>query len=127
PWSHRHRICGRLAQQEEMFGKAVALRPEDRGLWLARGRHFARLGQWKKAAAYARATELPSTDKHEHAWFECAAVSVLAGDTEGYATTTRRAPGPDGRTGKHLPSGANLRTSPNVEGGCPARRPARRT
>jgi WD40 repeat protein/Tfp pilus assembly protein PilF len=85
--SQRNRICAWLAQQEEAFRKAIELRPNDGGLWLERGRYFARRGEWKKsAAAYARTVEKPITLDAYHVQIERAAVSLLAGDRQAYSS-----------------------------------------
>ena len=52
------RIGAELAHLDDAYERAVALRPEDKRLWIACGRHFARLGQIDKAvAAYARGVD----------------------------------------------------------------------
>jgi len=86
PWSERNRICGELAQHEEAFAKAIDLRREDAGLWLARGRYYARKGRWKNAAAaYTKAIALPSAAGHgQHLFVEKACLHILAGDSAAY-------------------------------------------
>jgi tetratricopeptide (TPR) repeat protein/tRNA A-37 threonylcarbamoyl transferase component Bud32 len=42
---------GRSAEAAELFGKALDLSPKDHALRLARGRQYAKLGQWDRVAA----------------------------------------------------------------------------
>ncbi len=78
-----------LAQWDQAFERAVALRPEDNRLWIARGRYFARLGQIDKAAtAYARAVDPEKPD--DYAWLECLAAHLLTKEMEAYEKLCRR-------------------------------------
>ncbi len=90
PSSYRNRLCSELAQHEAAFARAIEMRPNDVGLWLARGRFHARKSQWEKAAAaYAKATGLPGAKDYDlHLFVEQASVRILAGDTEGYRATS---------------------------------------
>ena len=71
-----------IVTNDAVFARAVALRPGDPQVWVARGRHLAWLGRWKDASdAYAHGiTSRPPADD----WIEYAAVLVLAGDDDGY-------------------------------------------
>jgi tetratricopeptide (TPR) repeat protein/tRNA A-37 threonylcarbamoyl transferase component Bud32 len=78
-----------LAQWDEAFERAVALRPEDKRLWIARGRHFTHLRQFDKAAvAYAHAVNPEKPD--DNAWLECLATQLLNKDTAAYEQLCRR-------------------------------------
>ncbi len=87
--SERSRLCDELAGREGAFAKAIELRPDDAGLWLARGRYFARQGQWEKgAAAYGKAKASPSAEDFDNHFFvEQAAIQLLARDAAGYKAT----------------------------------------
>jgi WD40 repeat protein/Flp pilus assembly protein TadD len=82
------RVCLYLAQTDELFTRAAALRPRLGPLWLARGRLLARRGRWQPAAdAYARVIAdglLPSrADAHDEPC-EHACLRLLTGDRAGY-------------------------------------------
>ena len=71
------------------FAKAIEVRPDDGGLWLARGRCHTRKGEWDKAAAaYARAVRSPAAEDYDlHVFLEQGSVQILAGDGKGYGAT----------------------------------------
>jgi tetratricopeptide (TPR) repeat protein len=83
PNAARYPVDMLLASSDAAFRRAVELRPNDRTLWVARGRFLAWHQRWPEAArAYVRATDdLPGD---EGAWLECAATMLLAGDLDGY-------------------------------------------
>ena len=84
----RNQIDGPLAASDAAFRRAVALRPDDPQLWVARGRYLAWQGRWKEAAdAYARGVEKRPIHVD---WIEYADVLVLAGDLDGYRALCRR-------------------------------------
>jgi predicted Zn-dependent protease len=71
-----------IVTNDAVFARAVALRPSDPQVWVARGRHLAWRGRWKDASdAFAKGitSRPPASD-----WVDCAAVLVLAGDDAGY-------------------------------------------
>jgi tetratricopeptide (TPR) repeat protein len=78
----RYVIDRLIVTSDAAFARAVALRPGDPQVWVARGRHLAWLGRWKDASdAFAKGiTSRPPADD----WIEYAAVLVLAGDDAGY-------------------------------------------
>jgi serine/threonine protein kinase/WD40 repeat protein/tetratricopeptide (TPR) repeat protein len=90
--SYRNRICYALACREEVFAKAIALRPGDIGLRLARARYHVRKGEWEKAAAsYAMAIASPAAQDYDlHVFVEWACTQILAGDGKGYGATCAR-------------------------------------
>jgi tetratricopeptide (TPR) repeat protein len=78
----RSEICAELAQWDQAMTKAVQLTPRGSELWIAAGRHHARLSQWDQAAAdYARADwTRPLGDDA----FEYACLFLIRGDVQGY-------------------------------------------
>jgi tetratricopeptide (TPR) repeat protein len=89
PFSSIGTAGAELAHWDEAFERAVALRPDDKRLWIARGRHFARLGQFDKAAAaYGRGVDPEKPD--DNAWLECLAAQLLNKDTAAYEQLCRR-------------------------------------
>jgi serine/threonine protein kinase/tetratricopeptide (TPR) repeat protein len=71
-----------FAADDAVFARAVALRPSDRQLWVAKGRHLAWLGHWNDAAdAFGRGIGPRPQDED---WFEYGALLLLAGDDAGY-------------------------------------------
>jgi tetratricopeptide (TPR) repeat protein len=81
-YADRYRVDMLLASSDAAFARAVALRPDDRQLWTARGRYLAWHGRWKEAAdAYARGIE------SRPLFYDCieyGAALVLIGDHERY-------------------------------------------
>jgi Flp pilus assembly protein TadD len=82
--SPRSRLIVELAGHERVFSALLAAQPEDKYLWIGRGRHHALRDRWRQAAAdYARGIEpvaSPSTDEY----YEYACVLVLIGDKARY-------------------------------------------
>ncbi len=73
-----------LAGHERVFSALLDARPDDKHLWIGRGRYHALRDRWHGAAAdYARGIELvPSPETHEY--YEYACVLLLIGDKERY-------------------------------------------
>jgi tetratricopeptide (TPR) repeat protein len=77
-----------LASSDAAFARAVALRPEDRQLWTARGRYLAWHDRWTEAAdAYARGIE---GRRFHYDWVDYGASLVLAGDRDRYEALCAR-------------------------------------
>jgi serine/threonine protein kinase/tetratricopeptide (TPR) repeat protein len=99
--SLRYPVDMLLVQSEAAFARAVALRPNDPTLWIARGRFLAWNLHWREAAdAYGHA--IPARPI-EIDWLEYAAVLVLAGDHAGYDRLRARVEGlmaDSGRSGR---------------------------
>jgi tetratricopeptide (TPR) repeat protein len=82
-------LCAELAQWDQAFARAVERRPGEKLLWIARGRHLARLGQMDRSIqAYDRGTDPAQPD--DSAWLECLAAHLLNGDKDGYERLCRR-------------------------------------
>jgi tetratricopeptide (TPR) repeat protein/tRNA A-37 threonylcarbamoyl transferase component Bud32 len=78
-----NRLAHELLRWPEAFAHALARRPDDLGLWVARARLFVARGEWDKALAdYAKAA--PSLAHNDDAWLEYAALLLLQGDAAGY-------------------------------------------
>jgi serine/threonine protein kinase/tetratricopeptide (TPR) repeat protein len=81
-YAERYGVDTLLASADECFRRAVALRPGDRQLWIARGRYLAWHGRWKEAAEAYGHTIRPGPIFYE--WVEYGSVLVLADDLAGY-------------------------------------------
>ncbi|HKB37214.1 MAG TPA: tetratricopeptide repeat protein, partial [Gemmataceae bacterium] len=94
PASDRSQVCAELVRWEEVFARVVALRPQDMGPLVARGRAHALRREWAEAAAdYARAIEarpLPAQGQPHDEPFEYACLLLLVGDQAGYRELSRR-------------------------------------
>jgi tetratricopeptide (TPR) repeat protein len=76
-------IPDQLAQNEELFSRAIKLRPKDRSLWIAKVRRLASQGKWRDAKiAVSRAIEIDPTD--HYAWYSESVIRLETGDVEGY-------------------------------------------
>jgi tetratricopeptide (TPR) repeat protein len=73
-----------LAEHERVFSALLDARPDDKELWIGRGRYHARHDRWRAAAAdYARGIEpVASPDTAEYYEYACAL--LLVGDKERY-------------------------------------------
>jgi tetratricopeptide (TPR) repeat protein/tRNA A-37 threonylcarbamoyl transferase component Bud32 len=82
--SPRSRLIVELAGHERVFSALLQARPEDKPLWIGRGRHHALRDRWRQAAAdYARGMEaVPLPDTQEY--YEYACLLLLIGDKERY-------------------------------------------
>jgi tetratricopeptide (TPR) repeat protein len=82
--SPRSRLIIELAGHERIYSALLQTRPEDKHLWIGRGRHHALRDHWRLAAAdYARGIEpvaSPSTDEY----YEYACLLLLVGDQGRY-------------------------------------------
>src|SRR5262249_60505822 len=87
--SPRSRLIVELAGHERVFSALLQARPEDKHLWIGRGRYHALRDRWRQAAAdYARGIEpvaSPSTDEY----YEYACLLLLVGDQERYRSLIR--------------------------------------
>jgi tetratricopeptide (TPR) repeat protein len=73
-----------LASYERVFSALLEARPDDKELWIGRGRHHALRDRWRSAAAdYARGIE-PAAVPDSSEYYEYACVLVLIGDKERY-------------------------------------------
>jgi tRNA A-37 threonylcarbamoyl transferase component Bud32/Flp pilus assembly protein TadD len=82
--SPRSRLIVEMAGHERVFSALLVARPDDKGLWIGRGRHHALRDRWHVAAAdYARGIEpVASPDTQEY--YEYACLLLLIGDKERY-------------------------------------------
>jgi tetratricopeptide (TPR) repeat protein len=82
--SPRSRLTVELAGHERVFSALLVARPDEKELWIGRGRHHALRDRWRQAAAdYARGIEpVPSPDTQEY--YEYACLLLLVGDKERY-------------------------------------------
>ncbi len=82
--SPRSRLIFDLAAHERVFSALLEARPDDKDLWIGRGRYHALRDRWRRAAAdYARGIEpVASPDTHEY--YEYACLLLLVGDKERY-------------------------------------------
>jgi tetratricopeptide (TPR) repeat protein/tRNA A-37 threonylcarbamoyl transferase component Bud32 len=82
--SPRSRLLVELAGHERVYSALLQTRPEDKHLWIGRGRHHALRDRWRQAAAdYARGIEpvaSPSTDEY----YEYACLLLLVGEQRRY-------------------------------------------
>jgi tetratricopeptide (TPR) repeat protein/tRNA A-37 threonylcarbamoyl transferase component Bud32 len=73
-----------LAGHERVFSALLEARPDDKHLWIGRGRHNALRERWRAAAAdYARGIE-PVASAGTHEYYEYACVLQLSGEKERY-------------------------------------------
>jgi tetratricopeptide (TPR) repeat protein len=78
-----------LARHERVFSALLKARPDDKDLWIGRGRYLALRDRWREAAAdYARGIE-PVTSPGTHEYYEFACALVLVGDRERYGELIR--------------------------------------
>jgi len=82
--SPRSRLILELAGHERVFSALLEARPDDKHLWIGRGRYHALRDRWRQAAAdYARGSETvasPSTGEY----YEYACLLLLVGDKGRY-------------------------------------------
>jgi tetratricopeptide (TPR) repeat protein len=73
-----------LADHERVFSALLQARPDDKELWIGRGRYHGLRDRWRPAAAdYARGIEpVPTPGTHEY--YEYACLLLLVGDKEPY-------------------------------------------
>jgi tetratricopeptide (TPR) repeat protein len=88
-----------VVSSDQAFDRAVALRPLDQQIWVARGRFLAWQSRWKEAAlAYERGVR---ARPFFHDSLEYACVLVLSGDFDGYRqlckSLNEKPPGSDGQ------------------------------
>jgi tetratricopeptide (TPR) repeat protein len=82
--SPRSRLILELAGHERVFSALLEARPEDKPLWIGRGRYHALRDRWRRAAAdYARGIE-PVASPATHEYYEYACLLLLVGDKERY-------------------------------------------
>jgi tetratricopeptide (TPR) repeat protein len=73
----------RINDAAASYGKAIASKPDDAALVLARAQLYLRTHQWKLAAAdFRTACDMQPLD--HFLWFSCAPLFVWAGDEDGY-------------------------------------------
>jgi tetratricopeptide (TPR) repeat protein len=73
-----------LAGHERVFAALLALRPDDKDLWIGRGRYNALHDRFVQAAEdYARGIE-PTSSPGTHEYYEFACALLLAGDMDRY-------------------------------------------
>jgi tetratricopeptide (TPR) repeat protein len=85
PHDEKSRVASELVGWPEAFARAVALRPDDADLWLARARCFAARSKWDNARAdYARAIPSLQPEPNDASWLEYAALLLLMEDAAGY-------------------------------------------
>jgi tetratricopeptide (TPR) repeat protein len=73
-----------LADQERVFSALLDARPDDKHLWIGRGRHHALRERWRSATAdYARGIE-PAASPDAHEYYEYACLLLLVGDKDRY-------------------------------------------
>jgi tetratricopeptide (TPR) repeat protein len=81
--AHELAEAGNLSQAITELSQAVDFQPDDPQLLAERGLLYARLGQWKEAAAdYTKFAELRPTERIN--WLRAAPLPILAGDLERY-------------------------------------------
>jgi tetratricopeptide (TPR) repeat protein/tRNA A-37 threonylcarbamoyl transferase component Bud32 len=82
--SPRSRLIVELADHERVFSALLTARPDDKELWIGRGRYHALRDRWRLAAAdYARGIE-PVASPGTHEYYEYACLLLLVGDRERY-------------------------------------------
>jgi tetratricopeptide (TPR) repeat protein len=82
--SPRSRLILELAGHERVFSALLKARPDDKPLWIGRGRYHALRDRWRPAAAdYARGIE-PAASPGTHEYYEYACLLLLVGDKERY-------------------------------------------
>jgi tetratricopeptide (TPR) repeat protein len=87
--SPRSQLILELARHERIFSALMEARPDDKQLWIARGRYHALRDRWRRAAAdYGRGVEaVAAPDTQEY--YEYACVLLLIGDNEGYRSLVK--------------------------------------
>jgi tetratricopeptide (TPR) repeat protein/predicted Ser/Thr protein kinase len=82
--SPRSRLILELAGHERVFSALLEARPDDKELWIGRGRYHALRDRWRRAASdYARGVD-PAESPGTHEYYEYACLLVLIGDKERY-------------------------------------------
>jgi tetratricopeptide (TPR) repeat protein len=82
--SPRSGLILELAGHERVFSALLGARPDDKHLWIGRGRYYALRDRWRQAAAdYARGIE-PVASPGTHEYYEYACLLLLVGDKERY-------------------------------------------
>jgi tetratricopeptide (TPR) repeat protein/tRNA A-37 threonylcarbamoyl transferase component Bud32 len=82
--SPRSRLIVDLARHEHVFSALLEARPDDKDLWIGRGRYHALRDRWRQAAAdYARGIE-PVPSPGAHKYYEYACILLLVGDKDRY-------------------------------------------
>jgi tetratricopeptide (TPR) repeat protein len=82
--SPRSGLILELAGHERVFSALLEARPDDKHLWIGRGRYHALRDRWRAAAAdHARGIE-PAASPGTHEYYEYACLLVLVGDKERY-------------------------------------------
>jgi tetratricopeptide (TPR) repeat protein len=82
--SPRSRLILELAGHERAFSALLEARPDDKHLWIGRGRYHALRDRWRQAAAdYARGLE-PVASPTSGEYYEYACVLLLVGDKGSY-------------------------------------------
>jgi tetratricopeptide (TPR) repeat protein/tRNA A-37 threonylcarbamoyl transferase component Bud32 len=82
--SPRSSLILELAGHERIFSALLDARPDDKHLWIGRGRYHALRDRWRAAAAdYARGIE-PVASPGTHEYYEYACLLLLLGDKERY-------------------------------------------
>ena len=73
-----------LAGHERVFSALLEARPDDKDLWIGRGRYYALCDRWRPAADdYARGID-PAASPGTHEYYEFACLLVLVGDKTRY-------------------------------------------
>jgi tetratricopeptide (TPR) repeat protein len=87
--SPRSRLILEMAAHEQVSSRLLELRPDEKYLWIGRGRYHALRGRWRKAAAdYARGIESVVTPG-THEYYEYACSLQLLGDETRYRELIR--------------------------------------
>jgi tetratricopeptide (TPR) repeat protein len=87
--SPRSRLILEMADHERVFSALLEARPDDKHLWIGRGRFHALRDRWRRAAAdYARGIE-PVASPGTHEYYEYACLLLLVGDKERYGALIR--------------------------------------
>jgi tetratricopeptide (TPR) repeat protein len=82
--SPRSLLILELAGHERVFTALLEARPDDKQLWIGRGRYHALRDRWRPAAAdFARGIE-PVASPATHEYYEYACLLLLVGDKERY-------------------------------------------
>jgi tetratricopeptide (TPR) repeat protein len=84
--SPRSRLLVQVAGHEHIFSALLEARPDDRPLWIARGRYYALRDRWRLAVAdYFRGID-PAPSPGMQEYYEFACLLVLVGDRDRYRT-----------------------------------------
>src|SRR5262249_18517583 len=82
--SPRSRLILELAGHERVFSALLEARPDDKHLWIGRGRYHALRDRWRPATTdYARGIE-PAPTPGTSEYYEYACLLLLVGDKERY-------------------------------------------